>query len=191
VDTLLSLGPASSLPAARVTRTVPMVIFDGVWPVELGLIDSFRRPGHNGTGMAAYAGIEITTRRPEFLRQIVTTSRYLAWAQPDNLLHPETVSGSHINRLSQPEAAAKQHGFESRFCPISRTQAILLAEHVDHMLRGARLVAPPVERQRRCELAINCMTPNARALSVPQSLRARTDEIIRGNAPGCEHRRQR
>ena len=77
VDVVVCLAQASVV-AARATRTVPIVFGDVLWPIEAGLIDSFARPGRNATGVASYTGIEITTKRLEYLRQIAREAKRLA-----------------------------------------------------------------------------------------------------------------
>jgi putative ABC transport system substrate-binding protein len=79
VEVILTLGQAAPVAAARATRTIPIVFFGVLWPVEQGLIDSFARPGRNVTGIAAYTGIEVTNKRLEFLREIVPAAKRLSW----------------------------------------------------------------------------------------------------------------
>jgi putative ABC transport system substrate-binding protein len=51
VDVVLTDGQEASVAAARATRDIPILFQSGsAWPVELGLIDSFAKPGRNVTG---------------------------------------------------------------------------------------------------------------------------------------------
>jgi putative ABC transport system substrate-binding protein len=55
------------------TVTIPIVGIMG-YPVEAGLVASLARPGGNITGVSVDAGIEIWSKRIEFLREIVPSA---------------------------------------------------------------------------------------------------------------------
>src|SRR5262249_5191486 len=55
------------------TVTIPIVGIMG-YPVEAGLVPSLARPGGNITGVSVDAGIEIWSKRIEFLREIVPSA---------------------------------------------------------------------------------------------------------------------
>ena len=95
-----------------------------LWPIEQGLIDSFARPGRNATGVASYAGIEITTKRLEYLRQIALEAKRLAWVWPASLYSLETVAGGTVDMRPMVESAAKGLGFEIRFHTVGQAQSI-------------------------------------------------------------------
>jgi putative ABC transport system substrate-binding protein len=113
VDVILTNGSDATLAAARATKTIPIVFFNVVWPVEQGLIQSFARPGGNLTGAAWYTGVEVTNKRLEFLREIAPAARRLSWIWPPTFT--ETVAGGRYDMVSAMQAAAKGLGFEPRF----------------------------------------------------------------------------
>jgi putative ABC transport system substrate-binding protein len=53
-----------------------------------------------------------------------------------------------------------------------------LAAYLDQVLRGAAPATLPVEQPKRYELVINAKTAKALALTIPQSLLLRADELI-------------
>jgi putative ABC transport system substrate-binding protein len=69
VDILLTLGGAT-LAAAKVTKTVPIVMVGNNDVVEIGLIGSLARPGGNVTGLAINAA-ELAAKRVQLLRDAV------------------------------------------------------------------------------------------------------------------------
>jgi len=79
VDVICAFLPDAVVAAARATRTIPIVFVGVPWPVETGLIDSFARPGRNVTGASAYTGVEVSTKRLEFLTDIAPTAPWLSW----------------------------------------------------------------------------------------------------------------
>jgi putative ABC transport system substrate-binding protein len=70
VDILLTVTVAPTLAAAKVTKTVPIVMVGATDVVETGLIANLARPGGNVTGLAIDAA-EIAAKRVQLLRDAV------------------------------------------------------------------------------------------------------------------------
>lgn len=164
VEVLLTLGSEATLAAARATKTVPIVFAGVTWPVEQGLIDSFARPGRNVTGNAFYTGVEVSNKRLEFLREIAPAPRRLSWLWPEAFA--ETLSGGLIDMAATLGAAAKLHGFETRFHNIRNRADVEIALGEVSAWRAQAISAAGgehfvAERQRIAEFALRQRLPSA------------------------------
>ena len=56
--------------AHRLTKTIPIVLWVGGYPVEIGVASSLSRPGKNVTGNANYAGTGVWGKLLELLREL-------------------------------------------------------------------------------------------------------------------------
>ena len=71
---LIAIGPAPALLARDATRTLPIVAVPVDDPVQMGLADSYARPGRNITGLSgAYHGL--LSRRLQLLKDLVPDVR--------------------------------------------------------------------------------------------------------------------
>ena len=114
-------GPAA-VAAARATKTIPIVFGAVAWPVETGLIDSFARPGRNVTGVSTYTGMEVSTKRLEFLRAIAPTGTRLSWILDPTL--EVTVDGGRFDIRSLLDPAARSLGYEVRYHYVAKDEDI-------------------------------------------------------------------
>jgi putative ABC transport system substrate-binding protein len=69
------MAPAAAAKAA--TSTIPIVFMIGSDPVELGLVNSFSRPGGNLTGVA-YLNVEVAAKRLDLLHKLVPEAKSIA-----------------------------------------------------------------------------------------------------------------
>jgi putative ABC transport system substrate-binding protein len=70
VTVLVGTTAGCAVAAKSATATIPIVFVTGADPVELGLVESFRRPGSNVTG-TTFLTRELTAKWLELLREIV------------------------------------------------------------------------------------------------------------------------
>jgi len=79
--------------------------------------------------------------------------------------------------LSGPRDYA-EHGFLMTYGPSFPEAFRLAAVYVDRILKGARPAELPVQQVQKYELVLNARTARALAVSLPQSLIARADEVV-------------
>ena len=77
VDVIVARTSGPIAAAKNATRTIPIVMFNGNYPVELGLVESLARPGGNVTG-TSYLSLETHAKQIQLLREIAPNIRRLA-----------------------------------------------------------------------------------------------------------------
>jgi putative ABC transport system substrate-binding protein len=114
VDVIWVVSPPAAVAAARATRTIPIVFVRVVWPIELGLGESFSRPGGNVTGVASIADPEILAKPVEYMLEVVRFKRGFALA-PGTVIY-KTVSGGTFSPAmhSAMDQAMERLGIERR-----------------------------------------------------------------------------
>ena len=112
-------GPAA-VAAARATKTIPIVFVAVPWPVETGLIDSFARPGRNVTGVSTYTGMEVSTKRLEFLKEIAPTATRLSWILDSSM--EVTLDGGRFDIRPLLDPAARRLGYDVRYHYVAKDE---------------------------------------------------------------------
>jgi len=122
VDLIYALGPYPALAAAKATKTIPIVFYGPTSPVEMGLVDSYARPGRNATGVAWSAGIDVYVKLIGFVKQLAPAATRIAYLRPrspagEQIDPKETARQSEF--LLQLVSAAKKMGLELRGFAVS------------------------------------------------------------------------
>jgi putative ABC transport system substrate-binding protein len=165
VDVIWANGAEAALAAAGATKTIPIVFWGVVFPVEQGLIDSLPRPGRNVTGIAWATGIEVAVKQLEFIREIAPHTRRLSTFSMPTVLRT-AAGGDYTQKMREVvESATRGMGFEvqrniltqredfeAAFAAILafRAEAVLIAAHpltfrdmprIVEFLNGNRLIS--------------------------------------------------
>jgi putative ABC transport system substrate-binding protein len=97
VDVIWAGGALAAVAAARATKTIPIVFWFTPWVLELGLVESFARPGGNVTGTAWTAGEsgELALKQIQLLLEVAPGTKRLALISVPEIWH--TVSGERLS----------------------------------------------------------------------------------------------
>jgi putative ABC transport system substrate-binding protein len=107
-EVLIAIAEAAG-PAARSTQVVPIVAMFAPYPVELGLVDSFAKPGRNITGTTLLVDQQNATKRFQILRALAPSARRISVVGMD--FRALTVSGEPVD-FSSLDQAAQSLGFD-------------------------------------------------------------------------------
>lgn len=163
VDVIVTMGDLAAVASARATQTIPIVFVNANYPLDLGLIDSFPRPGRNLTGMAYWSDYEISFKRFQLLRELAPKAVRLSALFASEVL--ETVTGARIDYVGRSEAVAKSLGFELKLHPILKVEdlEVALREVVTERAQALTAGGTVVWQARKlvADFALNNRLPSA------------------------------
>ncbi len=107
VDIIVAQSTETVLAAKNATSTIPIVMTNSADPVGSGLVASLARPGGNVTGMSLLAGLEISGKQLEVLKETVPKLRHVAV-----LTNPASRSSTGAGLLREAEPAARSLGVQ-------------------------------------------------------------------------------
>ena len=105
VDLIYTTSTSVTIPARRATADIPIVFCAGADPVEIGLVDSFAKPGGRLTGVFT-RNTDLTAKRLEILKEMVPKLRRVVTFYDPR--HPVAIEASNLAR----EEAARLRGVE-------------------------------------------------------------------------------
>ena len=125
VDIIVVASAPGARAAKNATKTIPIVMLVGIDPVEMGLVESFARPGGNITGFTSITG-ELGGKRLELLKEAVPTiARVAVLYDPANPGGVTVVK--EVQTVARPLDLTVQFlevrstdGFESVFAALSK-----------------------------------------------------------------------
>jgi ABC-type uncharacterized transport system substrate-binding protein len=107
VDLIVTNTTPAALAAKKATQTIPIIVITAADPVGSGLAASLARPGGNVTGLSLVAGLEMSGKQLELLKEAVPKlTRVAVLANPAN---PPTAGF-----LKEAELAARSLGVQLR-----------------------------------------------------------------------------
>jgi putative ABC transport system substrate-binding protein len=90
----------AALALKKATSTIPIIFFIGADPVQLGLVESYNRPGANITGIALLSD-ELTAKRVELLHELLPTAVPIAF-----LVNPSNPNFDNVVKNARQAARA-------------------------------------------------------------------------------------
>ena len=105
VDIIVAQSTETVLAAKSATSTIPIVMTNSADPIGSGLVASLARPGGNVTGMSLLAGLEISGKQLELLKETVPKLSRVAV-----LANPASRSSTGAGLLREAEPAARSLG---------------------------------------------------------------------------------
>jgi putative ABC transport system substrate-binding protein len=129
--------------AKQATKTIPIVMVSNVDPVELGIVDSFARPGGNITGLTLQS-LELSGKRLELLKEIFPKLKRvgLVWNLGDQSM---TLISKQIQTVAPPLGVTLQpfgvrdpNDFGGIFAKISQNPPDALFSIADRLIDSQR-----------------------------------------------------
>lgn len=129
--------------AKEATKTIPIVMVSNVDPVELGLVDSFARPGGNITGLTLQS-LELSGKRLELLKEIFPKLKSvgLVWNTGDQSMNLITkqiqAAAPTLGVTLQPYGVRDPEDFGGIFEKISQNPPDALFSVADRLITSQR-----------------------------------------------------
>jgi putative ABC transport system substrate-binding protein len=129
--------------AKHATKTIPIVMVSNVDPVELGIVDSFARPGGNVTGLTLQS-LELSGKRLELLKEIFPKLKHvgLVWNIGDQSM---TLISKQIQTAAPPLGVTLQpfgvrdpNDFGGIFAKMSKNPPDALFSIADRLIDSQR-----------------------------------------------------
>jgi putative ABC transport system substrate-binding protein len=129
--------------AKQATKTIPIVMVSNVDPVELGIVDSFARPGGNITGLTLQS-LELSGKRLELLKEIFPKLKRIAlvWNLEDQSMNLITkqiqAAAPPLGVTLQPYGVRGPNDFGGIFEKISQNPPDALFSIADRLITSQR-----------------------------------------------------
>jgi len=206
VDVIVTLGGTATSIAKETTREIPIVFLYAADPVASGLVNSVARPETNLTGLTPTPDVEFTAKQFEVFKETIPTLKRVAVLYNARAENPAHATRLAILRQTAPSLGVKvadkpiksaadvaqelalfgcnsMHVIEYGALATYDTDRYRLGQrgawYVDRILKGSKSQDLPVEAPTNFELIINLKTAKQIGLTIPPSVLARANQVIR------------
>ena len=112
VDLIVAPETPAALAAKKTTQTIPIITVTAADPVGSGLVDSLARPGGNITGLSLVAGLEMSGKQLELLKEALPKLTHVAVLV--NPANPPTAGFVKEAKLAAPSLGVQLRILEAR-----------------------------------------------------------------------------
>jgi putative tryptophan/tyrosine transport system substrate-binding protein len=129
--------------AKQATKTIPIIMVSNADPVDLGIVESFARPGGNITGLTLQS-LDLSGKRLELLKEIFPklTRVALVWNLADQSMNLITrqiqAAAPPLGVTLQPYGVREPNDFSSIFAKISQNPPDALFSIADRLISSQR-----------------------------------------------------
>lgn len=148
--------------AKKATESIPIVFVTADDPVIRGLVTNMGRPDANVTGITFFGGGLLGAKRLEIVHEIVPNAKAYAFLMDPNWPGDFVVDGGLISYAASFASAYRQAGV-----------------YAGRILKGTKPSELPVLQPTTFELVLNASTAKALALTIPQGVLLRANEVVR------------
>ena len=101
--------------AMKATQTIPIVMLNGNFPVEVGLVQSLARPGGNVTGTSYWASAEIFAKHLQILKELAPRAdRVASLRNANDLDGPQNMAIMAVLKRAASQLGMSVHMFDIR-----------------------------------------------------------------------------
>jgi len=203
VDVIVTLATGNAVAAMRASAEIPIVMLASGYPVEVGLVKSYARPGGNVTGNSIYAGTELFGKHVEILKTLLPRMRRLAvlwgWVPPFAYVGEGELALDELKRAAKTLGVRvrvwetrRVEDVEPALGAVSREQAdaLYVSGSPQHRQTAARIVE--FARKQRLPTMTDSpglfpagilVTYSANPATLARQAAASVDRILRGARP--------
>jgi putative ABC transport system substrate-binding protein len=188
----------ASLAAKAATATIPIVFYIGADPIQLGLVNSFRLPDANVTGVTSM-NLELGAKRLGLLRDLLPrASRFAILVNPTNpstqvQIKDAQTAASAIRAQIEVFAASKAADIDAAFASVVQKQIDALLVATDNFFNNRRVqlatlavrhAVPAIYPYREIAEVGGLMSYGASLVEHARQAGIYTGRILKGEKPG-------
>jgi putative ABC transport system substrate-binding protein len=138
------------LAAMKATQTIPIVMLNGNFPVEMGLVQSLARPGGNVTGTSYWASPEIFAKHFQILKELAPRTERVAVMLNANVVgRPLDLAILAVHKRATAQLGMTVHYFDYR---LPEDVPAMLNAIAASGIKAMFYTADPIVRTRTAEL---------------------------------------
>jgi putative ABC transport system substrate-binding protein len=203
-DVIVTIATGNAVAAMRATAEIPIVMLASGYPVGVGLVKSYARPGGNITGNSIYVGTELFGKHVEILKTLLPGMQRLAvlwgWVPPFAYVGEGELALDELKRAATTVNIALRVWETHRVQDVESALGLIARERVDALyvsgspvhLRTAAKIVDFTVRQRLPTMTDSpalfptgiLITYSANPTTLARQAAGFVDRILKGARPG-------